>query len=78
MKALLQSLYSTLEENWQDADFDITDYCRATAMSTSQLYRKTISLTGLSPNILLKEFRLEKAKELMKKQRYTIAQITFD
>ena len=76
-ESLLQSLYRTLEDNWQDADFDITDYCRATAMSTSQLYRKTISLTGLSPNILLKEFRLEKAKELMKKQRYTIAQITF-
>jgi len=48
------------------------------AMSKSQLYRKTVALTGLSPNILLKEFRLEKAKELMKKQHYTISQITFD
>jgi AraC-like DNA-binding protein len=48
------------------------------AMSKSQLYRKTISLTGLSPNLFVKEFRLEKAKELMKKQRYTISQITFD
>ena len=48
------------------------------AMSKSQLYRKTIALTGLSPNILLKEFRLERAKQLMKKQRYNIAQITFD
>ena len=77
-ESLLELLFSKLEENWQDADFDITDYCKATAMSTSQLYRKTISLTGLSPNILLKEFRLEKAKELMKKQHYNIAQITFD
>lgn len=75
---LLQLLFSKLEENWQDADFDITDYCQSTAMSQSQLYRKTISLTGLSPNILLKEFRLEKAKELMRKQHYNIAQITFD
>jgi len=75
---LLQLLFSKLEENWHNADFDITNYCHSTAMSTSQLYRKTISLTGLSPNILLKEFRLEKAKELMKKQHYNIAQITFD
>jgi AraC-like DNA-binding protein len=75
---LLKLLFSKLEENWQNDDFDISDYCKATAMSTSQLYRKTISLTGLSPNILLKEFRLEKAKELMKKQHYNIAQITFD
>jgi AraC-like DNA-binding protein len=75
---LVDLLFNKLEENWQDPDFDITDYCQAMAMSKSQLYRKTISLTGLSPNILLKEFRLEKAKELMKKQRYSISQITFE
>ena len=77
-EALLGSLYNKLEENWQDPDFDIDGYCRVMAMSKSQLYRKTITLTGLSPNILLKEFRLEKAKELMKKQRYSISQITFE
>ena len=75
---LLKLLFRHLEEKWQNPDFHITDYCRATAMSTSQLYRKTISLTGFSPNMLLKEFRLEKAKSLMKKQSYNIAQITFD
>ena len=75
---LLKLLFNGLEENWQDADFDIACYCRATAMSSSQLYRKTISLTGLSPNILLRDFRLEKAKELLAKQTYNIAQVTFD
>ena len=77
-EALLRLLFSKLEENWQNADFDVDDYCQAMAMSKSQLYRKTIALTGLSPNILLKEFRLEKAKELMKKQYYNISQVTFD
>jgi AraC-like DNA-binding protein len=77
-EALLILLFNTLEENWQNTDFKVTDYCQAMAMSKSQLYRKTIELAGLSPNVFLKEFRLEKAKELMKKQRYTISQITFD
>jgi AraC-like DNA-binding protein len=77
-EVLLESLFNKLEENWQDPGFDVPDYCQAMAMSKSQLYRKTISLTGFSPNILLKEFRLEKAKELLKKQRYNIAQITFE
>ncbi len=75
---LLQSLYSKLEDNWQNAEFDTEDYCRAMAMSKSQLYRKTIQLTGLSPNIFLKEFRLEKARKLMRKKHYAVAQITFD
>lgn len=77
-EALLASLYSILENNWQNADFDLDNYCQSMAMSKSQLYRKTIALTGLSPNFLVKEFRLEKAKDLMKKQRYNISQITFD
>lgn len=74
----LKQLFSQLEENWQNADFDVDDYCRAMAMSRSQLYRKTISLTGMSPNILLKEFRLEAARDMMKKQRLNIAQVTFN
>lgn len=74
---LLKLLFSKLEENWQDANFDISDYCKAIAMSGSQLYRKTIALTNLPPNSLVKDFRLRKAKELMRKQHYNIAQITF-
>ncbi len=75
---LLKLLFGELEEKWQNAHFHLADYCKATAMSASQLYRKTVALTGLSPNILLKEFRLERAKDLMRKQAYNIAQITFD
>lgn len=74
----LKLLFTSLEENWHKAEFDVDDYCRVMAMSRSQLYRKTITITGLSPNILLKEYRLGTAKEMMKKQRYNISQITFN
>jgi len=77
-ESLLQLLFDKLEEKWEDPEFDIPEYCQVMAMSQSQLYRKTTSLTGMSCNILLKEFRLDKAKELMKKQHYTISQITFE
>jgi AraC-like DNA-binding protein len=74
----LKLLFTKLGENWHKAEFDVDDYCKTMAMSRSQLYRKTITLTGLSPNILLKEYRLEAAKDMMKKQRYNISQITFN
>ena len=77
-EALLKSLFNILELNWQNSEFDITEYCQSMAMSKSQLYRKTIALTGIAPNEFFKEFRLEKAKELMKKKRHSISQITFD
>lgn len=75
---LLQLLFGILEVNWQHAEFDVEDYSREMAMSKSQLYRKIIQLTGLPPNVLLKEFRLEKAKDLMRKKHFNIAQVTFD
>ncbi len=75
---LLVQLFDTLEAHWQAPDFNLDDYCQSMAMSKSQLYRKTIGLTGLSPNLLVKEFRLEKAREMMKKQFYNISQVTFD
>ena len=74
----LSLLFSALDKNWQDPDFNVEDYCQTMAMSKSQLYRKTVSLTGFSPNVLLKEYRLEKARELMKKKPGNISQVTFD
>jgi AraC-like DNA-binding protein len=77
-ESLLRLLFDKLEENWQNPRFNVTDYCGSIGMSKSQLYRKTVSLCGLSPVLLLKNFRLEKAKALMKKQRYSISEITFN
>lgn len=74
----LRSFFTKLEEKWQDPEFDMPEYCQAMAMSQSQLYRKTTSLLGMSCNVLLKDYRLENAKELMRKQRYSISQITFE
>ncbi|HMG82986.1 MAG TPA: helix-turn-helix domain-containing protein, partial [Ferruginibacter sp.] len=77
-ETFVASLYNKLEQAWQEADFTVTEFCKAMAMSKSQLYRKTIALWDLSPNVLLNDFRLNKAKELLKGQRFNIAQTTFD
>ena len=76
-ETLLRLLFEKLDENWQKSDFNVTDYCEVVGMSKSQLYRKSIALCGISPILLLKNFRLEKAKQLMKKQRHSISEITF-
>lgn len=76
-ESLLSLLYCQMEEHWQNPEFNVAEFCNVMAMSKSQLYRKTMSLCGTSTVLLLKDFRLEKAKELMKKQRYNISEITF-
>ena len=77
-QSLVQSLFNTLEENWEDTHFDVTEFCQALAISKSRLYRATMTLWSLPPNQLLKEFRLDKARELLKRQSGNIAQTTFD
>ena len=77
-ETFLNSLYHTLEHHLQNPDFDVEEYCQAMAMSKSQLYRKTVDLTGSSPNQLVKDYRLEKAKELLRQKRHSISQVTFD
>ncbi len=73
----LQLLMDTLTAHWQDAQFGVADFCSKMSMSKSKLYRKTKEITGLSPNEILREFRLKKALELLKTDR-NIAQTTFD
>jgi AraC-like DNA-binding protein len=75
---LVKALFKVLEANWQEPNFDVPEFCRAMAMSKSGLYRKTMAFWGLPPNLLLKDFRLDKARELLKKQSGNIAQTTFD
>jgi AraC-like DNA-binding protein len=75
---LLGALVDTLEENWQTPEFDVLEFCQAMAMSKSQLYRKTMALWGMPPNPVIREYRLDKARELLKKQTFNISQTTFD
>ena len=74
----LSQLFSTLEEKWPDPGFDIESYGQLMALSNSQLYRKTTALTGQSPNNLLRDYRLERAKDLMRRSTSNISQITFE
>ena len=73
----LQSLMDTLSDNWQNPEFGVLDFCSIMSMSKSKLYRKTKQLTNLSPNELLREYRLMQSLELLKTDR-NIAQTTFD
>lgn len=73
----LQLLMDTLSANWQQHRFGVGDFCAQLSMSKSKLYRKSTDLTGMSPNELLREYRLLKSLELLKTDR-NIAQTTFD
>lgn len=74
---VLQLLLDVLKDNYTDSNFGIREYCEKTGMSKSKLYRQSTALLGLSPNELLREFRLRMALSLLRTDR-NIAQTAFD
>ncbi len=74
---LVNQLMTLMESSWNKEGFSIHDLAEGIGVSKSQLYRKIISLTGLSPGDFIKEFRLEKALGMIEKQATNISEIAY-
>ncbi len=74
----LTLLCEALFNNWENPDFDISDFCSHVSVSKSQLYKKCIHTTGVSPNSLLRDFRLSQALQKLGKANQNISQTAFD
>jgi len=73
----LETLMSTLYDHWQNTEFTIKELCEKMSISKSQLYRKCVAMTGVSPNQFLCEFRLQRALEFLKTNK-NISETAFD
>lgn len=66
------------EREWSNTTLNVDDFSRCLGYSKSQLYRKMISITGMSPNNFIKEYRLNKALKLFNKRIENISEIAFE
>ncbi|MDD3003359.1 ATP-binding protein [Flavobacterium sp.] len=67
-----------IEDNFSDETFSINKTSMHFAMSESTLLKKVKILTGLSPAEYLREYRLNKGKELLERgEKQTIAEVAF-
>jgi AraC-like DNA-binding protein len=67
-----------IAETWKNADLHVDDFGKDLGYSKSQLYRKMISLTGMSLVNFIRDFRLNKALHLIKEQTHTISEIAYE
>ncbi|NOR87105.1 MAG: DUF4242 domain-containing protein [Bacteroidales bacterium] len=74
----VNQLLDFIEKEWKNSDLKVDSFSKPLGLSKSQLYRKMISLTAQSPNTFLKEYRLNRALELIKKKSHTISEIAYD
>ena len=74
----LNQLMELTEHIWNDAGFNVDNLSKQIGLSKAQLYRKTTSLTGASPNEFIRNYRLNKALKLIEKKRGNISEIAFE
>jgi len=77
-ESLLQSLIEFIKHEWKNDKLLVDDFEKLLGMSRSQVYRKFVALTGMSPNSFLKEYRLNRALEMLNKNMHTISEIAYE
>jgi len=76
-ETLLNKLMDCMEGAWKNSSFQTNDLCRELSLSKSNLYRKMVSLTGEPPNTFIKEYRLKKALNYIRRKKGNISEIAF-
>lgn len=66
-----------IEENLDNELFGVSELADAVHLSRSQLHRKLKSLTGTAPNELVRNYRLERALQLLQQHSGNISEIAF-
>lgn len=66
-----------LEMNYENSEMNIDDIAVSSGLSRSSFFKKLKSLTGMAPVDFLKEFRLQKAIQLIEAGETNISQIAY-
>ncbi len=73
----LKKVRDAIEANLDDENFSVVGLSLQVGMSRSQLHRKLSALTGFSPNEVIRNMRLERAKELLKKKAGNASEVAY-
>ncbi|MCK9561372.1 MAG: response regulator [Bacteroidales bacterium] len=75
---IIKDITECVYRNINNFDFKVDMLAKEVGLSRSQLYRKTSSVIGQSPNEYIKTIRLQRALEMLKTKRYRIAEIAYE
>ena len=74
---LSKLVLSTLEDNYSDGQFDVDAFSSVLAMSKGQAYRKIRATFDTTPKKMIRNYRLEKAKQLLDDQALNISEVAY-
>lgn len=76
-EVFMMELMTYTEKIWTQTSINVYDFEENLGFSKSKLYRTMMNLVGKSPNMFLRDYRLNKALELLEKQNCNISEIAY-
>lgn len=73
--AFMTDLYALLEQEMDNPELDINNISRMMKMSRTKFYYKVKGLTGETPGVFFKTYKLNRAAELVLEGKHTISEI---
>jgi len=72
---MLEKVVACIEKFITDPDLRISKVCQHTGFSHPFLYRKIKTLTGQTANEFIRTVRVQRAEQLLKTKRFTVAEV---
>jgi len=73
----LLKVKEVVADHYQDENFALPQLCQKIGMSRSQLFRKMRALIGISPSAFIRDYRLDRAKELLQSTNQNVSEVAF-
>ncbi|MDE6573721.1 MAG: AraC family transcriptional regulator, partial [Muribaculaceae bacterium] len=73
--AFLSELYQLMENELSNTELDVNNISRLMRMSRTKFYYKVKSLTGQTPAVFFRTYKLNRATELIATRNYTLSEI---
>ena len=75
--AFMKQLYSLMEKELDNTDLDITRISEMMKISRTKFYYKVKGLTGENPSAFFKQYKLNRAADLLKEGKYNMSEIAW-
>lgn len=76
-RKFMEQLYKIIDEHLDENELNVQQLAKELFVSYSFLYNKLKSLTGETPQHFLTTYRMNKAMELIKSQKYTVSEVSY-
>ncbi len=73
----LEKVFSIIRENYVNPDFNVDHLSQKMGMSRSSFFNKIKAISGQAPADFIRQYRIERAKELLRTKEYTISEVAF-